>query len=122
MSKTTELVNETELNAAEQEAESSSSVYTAKLAEPVEYEDKTYTEITFDFGALTGEDALAIESELDLLGKPLIAPEFSGEYLIRMASRASNPRVGTDFLKQLPIGVFNKIRNKGRSFLLKSGL
>lgn len=110
-----------EFAVAENEAEKSGYTYTHKFAKPFECEGKTYEELTFDWGSLTGEDSLAIENEMASLGKPLITPEFSGEFLIRMAARACTTKIGSDVLSKMPLCDYNKVRNNARSFLLRSG-
>lgn len=113
-------VNDNEITAAEQAAAESVSLYTHTFATPYTHGEKTYEKLTFDFGKLTGGDCLAIEAELQMLGKPLIAPEFSGEFLVRMAARAAG--IGSDVLMSMPLADYNRIRSKARSFLLRSGL
>lgn len=113
-------VNDNEITAAEQAAAESVSLYTHTFAVPYIHGEKTYEKLTFDFGKLTGGDCLAIETELQMLGKPLIAPEFSGEFLVRMAARAAG--IGSDVLMAMPMADYNRIRSKARSFLLRSGL
>ena len=66
------------------------------------------------------------------MNKPVIVPTFSGQYLIRMAARACTTtlttadgkkrRVGADVIQALPIGDYNRIRSKARTFLLASEL
>ena len=85
-----------------------------------------------DFDRLTGNDSLAIEDELQSMNKPVIVPTFSGQYLIRMAARACTTtlptpdgrtrRIGADVIQALPIGDYNRIRSKARTFLLASEL
>lgn len=106
--------------------------YTLKLKRPFTYEGQTFDELNFDFEGLTGDDALAIEDELQAIGKPTISPTFSGQFLVRMAARActntiidasGHPRrIGDDALRALPIFEFNRVRGKARSFLLASEL
>lgn len=109
-----------EFAAAEQEAAESTSVVTVQLSHPVAYEDETYTELSFDFDKLTGEDSLSIENELQAQGKFVVAPTFSGEYLVRMAARACTTKIGQDLIRALPISDYNRIRSAARSFLLRS--
>ena len=104
--------------AAEEKVVSAAGAYTHVFAKPFEYEGKKYEQITFDWGKLTGADSLAIENEIQALGKAMLTPEFSGEYLIRMAARSSVPRVGVDVITAMPINDFNKIRSRARAFLL----
>jgi hypothetical protein len=96
--------------------------YTHKFRKPFEYDGKQYREMTFDWVSLTGEDGLSIENEMQQLGKPVVVPTFSGEYLIRLAAKACTEKIGSDAFKQMPISDYNKIRNAARSFLLKSEL
>mgnify|MGYP000010656769 FL=1 len=66
------------------------------------------------------------------MNKPVIVPTFSGQYLIRMAARActttlttpdgKSRRIGVDVIQALPIGDYNRIRSKARTFLLASEL
>ena len=117
-----EMIDADELAIAEQEAADSEYVYTHKFRKPYEYQGKEYSEMTFDWGTLTGEDGLAIENEMQQLGKPVIVPTFSGEYLIRLAAKACTEKIGSDAFKRMPIGEYNRIRSAARSFLLKSEL
>lgn len=124
-------LNHEELDAFEklqQEAATSKDdigVYTHTFKAPftcvVGAEQKTFDQLTFGFNKLTGTDSLAIENELQALGKPVIVAEMSGEYLIRMAARACSERIGADELASMPLGDYNKIRSRARSFLLRSG-
>lgn len=119
---TTSTIDNKEFTVAENEATATNlSAYVHKFDTPFVYEDKTYNELTFDWSKLTGNDSLAIENELQLLGKTLIVPEFSGEFLIRMAARACTPAISADTLMSIPMGDYNKIRSRARSFLMKSG-
>lgn len=114
------IVDKTEIAVAEKAASTSVTVYTHTFATPYTHGEKTYEKLTFDFGKLTGGDCLAIEAELQMTGKPLVAPEFSGEFLVRMAAKAAG--IGADVLMAMPLADYNRIRSKARSFLLKSGL
>ena len=106
--------------------------YAAAEAQAKKSEGQTFDELNFDFEGLTGDDALAIEDELQAIGKPTISPTFSGQFLVRMAARActntivdasGHPRrIGDDALRALPIFEFNRVRGKARSFLLASEL
>jgi hypothetical protein len=125
-------VDEEELKAAEDQAAEDllnyGDTYTHTLAKPFEYDGATFNELTFDWGKLTGRDSLAIEHEIEAMGKALIAPEFSGDYLIRMAARACTATVelpggkktplSSDAFQHLPLRDWNRIRRAARSFLL----
>ena len=115
--------------AAEQEAAESKNnpgTYVHKFKRPftclIGTNQRTFEELTFDFDKLTGRDSLAIENELQALGKPVVVAEMSGEYLIRMAARACSEKVSADDLASASLTDYNKIRSKARSFLLRSGL
>ena len=107
-------VDHDEYAAAEAQAKESVGNYTLKLKRPFTYEGQTFDELNFDFEGLTGDDALAIEDELQAIGKPTISPTFSGQFLVRMAARActntiidasGHPRrIGDDALRALPEG------------------
>ena len=113
---------------AEQEAASHKNdigVYTHIFKKPftclVGTEEKTFEQLDFDFNKLTGQDSLSIENELQALGKPVIVAEMSGEYLLRRAARACSVKISADDLAAMPLGDYNKIRSRARSFLLRSG-
>lgn len=116
------LVDEEEFAIAEQEAAESDFCYTHKFKRPFEYQGKTYTELTFDWDSLTGRDGLSIENEMQAIGKAVIVPTFSGEYLVRLAAKACIEPIGSDAFEFMRIGDYNKIRSAARSFLLKSEL
>lgn len=111
-----------ELALAEEEALETEFVYIHKFKKTFEYEGKSYEELVFDWGSLTGRDGLAIEHELQQIGKPVIVPTFSGEYLIRMAARACEAPMGADAFENMRLSDYNKIRSMARSFLLQSEL
>ena len=101
--------------------------FTHRFRTPFIFEGETFDELSFNFAALTGRDSLAIETELAALGKTTIVPEFSGDYLIRMAVRACTTKrsdgrkLGIDAFSTLPLTDFLKIRGQARSFLLRAG-
>ena len=94
--------------------------FTYRFKEPVMYNGDNISEVTCDWGKLTGQDSLDIEHELQSLGKFAVSPAFSGEFIVRMAARVSYPRVGVDFFSALPLLKYDKFRSAGRSFLLRS--
>lgn len=113
----------------EQAAQPDPDVYTHKLARPFTYENKTVTELSFDFSTLTGNDTVAIESELNHRLKNLMYPHLSWEFMTLMAVRACTTRgenglrvVDEKFLKALPMRDYNRIVGAARNFLLASGL
>ncbi len=109
-----------ELSVANKEAANSGDSFTYKFRKTYEYDGKNFNEVTFNWDRLTGNDALAIENELQQLGKAIIVPAFSGEYLVRMCARACTEGIGADFFGKMPIADYNRIRSAARSFLLKS--
>lgn len=111
-----------EKEAAQAEADESVYSYTHTLKKPFTYEGKTYTELAFDFGKLTGADALAIQDEMDSLGKPLLVKQVNDHYLLRVVARACTIPIAVNVLTALPLPDFNRITGKARSFLLSSGL
>jgi len=116
------VINEKELEVAEQMAEEEKYQYIHEFKKPFQYDGKTFEELTFNWEKLTGYDSLAIENELQSLGRPVVIPSLSGEYLIRMAARASMDGIGEDVISAMPIRDYNKIRSEARSFLLKTEL
>lgn len=103
--------------------------YTHIFRKSFAYEGRTYEELTFDWESLTGNDSLAIENEVVAKGKTLVVPAYTGEYLVGMAARACTERdekgkrvVGTDTIRAMPLGDFQKICNRARNFLLRAGL
>ena len=126
-------VDEKELQAAEEAAKEDEVIYGDKythvFAKPFTYDGETFEELEFDWGKLDANDSLAIEHEVESMGKAVIVPALSGDYLIRMAARActttvdvagAKKRLGTDLFLHLPLRDYNKIRSKARSFLLAS--
>ena len=87
------------------------------LAKPLVHDEKTYTELTFNFEDLSGNDSLAIERELQMLGHTVIVANFDSEYLIRVCAKACTAPIGIDALGKLCIRDFNRLRNTVRGFL-----
>ena len=113
-----ENIDEKEFAAAEEEAKNAQDVVTVKLAKPVMYNDKEYSELTFDFAGLTGADALNISDELAAMGKTVILPALSDQYLIRMAARACTEPIGDDIFSTMPLKAYNRIVGAARNFLI----
>jgi hypothetical protein len=89
-----------------------------KFASPISYNGKQFKQLQFKFGNLTGKDGLAIENEIQAMGKIVITPAFSVDYLVRMAARACTDKIGIDIFDTMSLFDFNKIRGAARSFLL----
>lgn len=116
------VIDEQELEVAEKMAEEERYQYIHRFKRPFQYEGNIFEKLTFNWEKLTGYDGLAIENELQSLGKPVVIPSLSGDYLIRMAARASIDGIGEDMISAMPIRDYNKIRSEARSFLLKTEL
>ncbi len=120
-------VDDSELEIAMSEAANGGEQFTRTLTKPVTFEGEAFDSLTFDFGSLTAADSLNIEAELAAMNRVVIVPEFSGDYLLRMAMRACTNRrkdgrkLGIDFFQALSLGDYVKIRGKARSFLLAAG-
>ena len=102
--------------------------YTHTFEKPFEFRGRTVTELTFNWGALTGEDHEAIEGDMFRHGQTLTIPAFTGPYLAGMAVRACTDRddngiriLDDDFLKAMPFMDYQKIFMSARRFLLRSG-
>jgi hypothetical protein len=94
-------------------------VYVHRFKKPFEYEGRKYETINFYFERLTGDDMLAIETEMQDNNEYAIAPEISRKFQCMMASKAGH--VGSDVLRKLPLPEFNKITNEARRFLIDTG-
>ena len=119
---TPDTIDPAEFAVAEKEAAASDLTHIHVFRQPFTYEGKTYETLTFDFGKLTGNDGIAIQEELDAIGKPVLVPAVSANYLLRMAARACVPPIAENVIRAMPLFEFNKITGAARSFLLKSGL
>lgn len=113
---------------AEAKAEQDVTTYTHTFEKPFEFRGRTVRSLTFDWGALTGEDHEAIEGDMVRRGQTLTIPAFTGPYLAGMAVRACASRddngiriVDADFLKALPLRDYHKIYFSARRFLLRAG-
>ncbi len=117
-----EIISADEFAVAEKEAKERQGfdTYTHKFRKPFTYEGKTYEDLTFEWDKLSGNDYLAIEGEMAALGKVLIAPEFSGDFIVRMIAKACTEKIGSDIIGAMPLCDFNKIRKEARSFLMNS--
>lgn len=101
------------------ESDTPKGAYVHEFAKPYTYEDKTYTELVFDFEKLLGNDLVAIENEMAAVGEYALSPEISTSFLYRLAARAAG--VASDVIAHLPIRDFGKIKNKSRDFLISTG-
>ena len=111
-------VVEKEAEAAMEEAGDDAFTYKHVFHKPFIYMGKTYSELRFDWDSLIGLDGLEVEAELQALGKPVVAPEFSGAYQLRIAAKACTEKISSDAFELMPLSAVNKIRRAARSFLL----
>ncbi len=103
----------------EEVKEELTNVQTIILRKPVKYAGKEYTELSFDFDKLTGQDSLDIERELTSLGKTSVPTAINSEYLIRIAARACTSSVGADiFSPYMSLFDHLKVLKMARDFLL----
>ena len=115
-----------ELEAAAK-AQDDSMAYVHALKEPITYMGITYETLTFEWGALTGADYLAVENDLLRRGKTVVVPEFNSDFLCGMAVRACKERdpdgfrvLSTKVMSALPLRDFKKICQSARNFLLRA--
>lgn len=113
-------INEEELKQAEEEAKNAKGMFVLRFKKPISYNGKEYSELAFDFEALTGRDSLDVEKELTRSGTQIVVPAFNGEYLVRIAARACTTRVGYDVVYNMSIIDYNKLRSAVRNFLMRS--
>jgi hypothetical protein len=92
------------------------SKFTLKLNPAFEWEGKTYREMTFDFGRLTGEDFTDVDREMKDSGEwSLTSVNTDMNFLYRLAAKAAG--IGSDVVKKLPANKFNAVLNSVRRFL-----
>lgn len=94
-------------------------VFRLVLKKPAYFNGKEITEVTFDWGSLTGVDSQKISAELRARSIFYVSAKFSEEFKTLFASRVSNPRVGEDFILSLPINEYLKINEAAQSFLIR---
>lgn len=114
-------IDSKQFEAAKTEAVSTTDSYTHVFKKPFVYEDKEYDKLTLDFGSLTGRDFIAIDREIrEREGRVAVVPVYDTSFLMRMACRASKEKIAYDALVGAPLAEFNAIRDKARSFLLRT--
>lgn len=92
--------------------------YTHAFTDVFVWEGREYKSLDFDFSRLTGADSLAVENELSATGRAAAFPEFSGEYLVRIAARACATPIGADMIRAMPLKDYNAITRRARNFIL----
>jgi hypothetical protein len=114
-------IDEKELEIAKEEAKEGKDTFVHMFKKPFEYNGQKYEQLEFDFGSLTGGDSLAVEDELQREGKGVVVvAAFNSHYLIRIAARACVQPISYDAFKYMTLYDYNKIRDRARSFLLRS--
>lgn len=94
-----------------------SGIYVHTFKKPFACQGKTYEKLTFDFGSLTLNDSLAVEDELNVLGKGALLPEWNSQYLVRIAAKACTDKIGSDVLMALPISEGRRILTRTRNLI-----
>lgn len=114
------VVDDKELELAKEDAKAAQDTFTHQFKRPFSYNGAEYKTLTFDFEGLTGNDTLQIERELARQGRTVIVPEFNGDFLAHMASRACVEEIGVDAFGLMSLRDFNTIRGAARRFLLNA--
>lgn len=91
-------------------------VYTHVFSRPVKYDGEEITELTFDFGSLTGGDSLSVEEELRMAGHPVIVRSVDGAYLIRMCAKACTRSIDFEIFEKMPAKDYIRITNISKRF------
>ena len=112
------VIDDEELSAAENEAETSTDTYTHVFKKPFTYDNKTYNSLSFDWDSLTGADSLNIEAELNVLGRVVVTEEFSAEYIIRFAAKCCTEKIGSDAFGLMRLKDYKRIKGRARAFLM----
>lgn len=113
----------------EREEMEDAAVYVHTLQKPLQVGQREITELTFDFGALTGKDHNACcQRALEREGWTVVVPEFTPPYLMAMAERACTERdekgrrvVRYGDLERMTLSDAMAIQNAARRFLRASG-
>jgi len=90
------------------------------LSRPIQFDGEQHTELLLDFDALTGEDLLACERQLNVIvtkTREVIAfKELSKSYLALVAAKAA--KVPVELLYKLNAKDFSKVTVRVQNFLL----
>lgn len=90
---------------------------TVQLMKPTLHDGKELTEVSFDWGSLTGKDMLEIEQKMNSSNRFMASARFSGEFLCGMAQRASDQHLDKGFFERMSLGDYNNVRNGAKDFL-----
>lgn len=92
-------IDNKQLKAAQAEAATATDTYTHVFKKPFTYEDKTYEQLTLDFGSLTGRDFMAIDREVrEREGRVPIVPVYDTSFLMRIHG------AGPDRVREMALG------------------
>lgn len=108
-----------EMKTAAKDTKKKDGSVTYTLKKPITYNRQEYTEFTFDFYKMTGRDYIAAEEAVNAEGSVVLAPEFSSNYMGKIAARAGG--IGTGVLESLSYHDFQEIKNLARNFMLNGG-
>lgn len=93
-------------------------VWTYTLKEPLEYQEQTFSELTFDFDKLRGADMIAIEHELDQLDISVFSDKgFSDAFALRAAALACESIDNMFALEELWGVDYNTVLRRTRTYL-----
>lgn len=92
-------------------------IYIYKFKAPYTWEGKTYTEIKFNFGILSGVDMKEAERDLSEEGRIIFSPLYSDSYLLNLAARAAD--VHPSVIENMPIRAAIAIRERARRFFMQ---
>ena len=95
-------------------------VYVHEFTVPFEWEGKTYGSLHFNFGRLTGRDALAAERDLKAEGWISVVPHLDTRYKQQIAARACEEKLGTDAFEAMGIRDFNRIMGRVQGFFISA--
>lgn len=102
-------------------------IYTHVFKKPFQWRGHTFECLTFDWTALKGRDHLEIEQEIQMKGRTLVTPAFTGDFLAGMAARACTERnekgkriIDEQAVREMDLADFQIITRKARAFLLRA--
>ena len=108
---------------AEETVDAAYAPYTLKLRRPVRYDGNEFTELHFDFDALTGRDSREVMRILNNKGIGVTFQAMSEEFMRGMAARACTDKlpdgrkIGSDIFDYMAVGDVNRVTIRLRRFL-----
>lgn len=88
---------------------------TVKLSQPITHTGETYTEVTMNFGALTGKDFENIDDEITTMNRFVAIPSASRLYQRVLAAKAAG--IPSDVIEALPARDYLAVVAAARRFL-----